>query len=156
MRQTLLSLAALLALAAPAIACDTVTQGDVMLRNAWSRVSTGTQQPGVVYVEITNTGSRDDALIGLATPAAMMPMLHRTVVENGVSSMPHVMRIDLPAGQTVRLTPGDYHAMLMGLVAPLKEGDRFPVTFQFEQAGAATISANVLSLRADPPVCDGN
>jgi hypothetical protein len=38
--------------------------------------------------------------------------------------MRQVDAIDLPAGQTVELKPGGYHLMLMGLKAPLKDGDK--------------------------------
>jgi periplasmic copper chaperone A len=46
----------------------------------------------VFYVEVTNAGAADDALIGIATPAAGMPMLHETVVTDGVAPTPTVFR----------------------------------------------------------------
>ncbi len=57
------------------------------------------------YVEIANKGTDADALIGIATPAAGMPMLHQTVVTDGVASMPHAMSVPIPAGETVKLAP---------------------------------------------------
>ncbi|MEH0069365.1 copper chaperone PCu(A)C [Pannonibacter sp. Pt2-lr] len=109
---------------------------------------------GVFYVEITNNGSTDDALIGIATPAAGMPMLHETVVTDGIASMPHAMSIPVPAGQTVELAPGGYHGMLMGLTTTLAEGDSFPVTLSFQNAGEVVVNVEVLSLRAEGPDCD--
>jgi copper(I)-binding protein len=107
----------------------------------------------VFYVEITNSGSSDDALVGISTPAAGMPMLHETVVTDGIASMPHAMSVPVPAGQTVQLAPGGYHGMLMGLTAVLKEGDRFPVTLTFEKAGEVTANVDVLPLRSEGPDC---
>lgn len=78
------------------------------------------------YVEIKNNGSADDALVGISTSAAGMPMLHETVVTDGIASMPHAMSIPVPAGQNVQLAPGGYHGMLMGLTTALKDGDSFP------------------------------
>lgn len=140
--------------ASPALACETFTVGDLTVVHAWSRVTIDTDRPGVFYVEITNAGATDDALIGIATPAARMPMLHESVVTDGVASMPHAMSIPVPAGQTVELSPGGYHGMLMGLTAALKEGDSFPVTLTFETSGEITIDVDVLSMRAEGPDCE--
>ena len=58
-------LAAALILSAPAVmACETVTIGDLTIEHAWSKATIGAGRPGVFYVEITNAGSVDDALIG--------------------------------------------------------------------------------------------
>jgi copper(I)-binding protein len=131
-----LILSALLALSAtPVLACETFTLGDLTIEHAWSRATIGADRPGVFYVEITNNGSTDDALIGIATPAAGMPML-------------------VPAGQTVEMAPGGYHGMLMGLTATLAEGDIFPVTLTFQNAGEVVVNVEVLSLRAEGPDCD--
>ncbi len=147
-------LAAALILSAPAVmACETVTIGDLTIEHACSKATIGAGRPGVLYVEITNGGSVDDALIGIATPAAGMPMLHETVVQDGIASMPHAMSIPVPAGQNVQLSPGGYHGMLMGLTTALKEGDSFPVTLSFEKAGEVTVNVDVLSLRAEGPDC---
>jgi hypothetical protein len=93
-------------------------------------------------------------LVSISTPIAEQPMLHETTVEDGVASMPHAMRVPVPAGQTVELRPGGYHGMLMGLTRTLEEGASFPVTLTFEQAGELTVSAEVLSMRAEAPACD--
>ena len=110
-------LATTLIFSAPAaMACETVT--------------IGAGRPGVFYVEIKNSGTTDDALVGITTPAAGMPMLHETVVQDGIASMPHAMSVPVPAGQSVQLAPGGYHGMLMELTTALKEGD----SFQFDSS----------------------
>lgn len=150
-----LILATALAMTAPAaFACETFTVGNLTVEHAWSRATIGAGRPGVFYVEITNTGDTDDALVGIATPAAGMPMLHETVMADGIASMPHAMSIPVLAGQTVELAPGGYHGMLMGLATALKEGDIFPITLTFEKAGEVTINVEVLSLRAEGPGCE--
>ncbi|OWJ80924.1 MULTISPECIES: copper chaperone PCu(A)C [Paracoccaceae] len=145
---------ALLLIAPAAFACETVTVGDLIVEHAWSKATIGVDRPAVLYVEITNTGSSDDALVGIATPAASSSMLHETVVTDGIASMPHAMSIPVPAGKTVELAPGGYHGMLMGLSAALKEGARFPVILTFEKADAATINVDVLSMRSEGPACE--
>ena len=89
-----LLLAATLSLtASAAVACETVTLGDLSVEHGWSKVTIGAGRPGVFYVSISNAGATDDALVGISTPAAGMPMLHETVVKDGVASMPHAMSI---------------------------------------------------------------
>jgi copper(I)-binding protein len=43
----------------------------------------------------------------------------------------------------VSLKPGGYHIMLMGLSAPLKEGDSFPLSLTFAHAGSTTVTVKV-------------
>ncbi len=53
--------------------------------------------------------------------------------------------LELPAGKTVKLAPGGYHVMLMGLNSPLQAGGRVPVSLTFEMADKKreTIKLNV-------------
>lgn len=152
MKQLILSTALILS-APAAFACETVALGDLSIQHAWSKATIGADRPAVFYVEIANEGASDDALVGIASPAAGMPMLHETVVKDGIASMPHAMSIPVPAGQTVTLAPGGYHGMLTGLTAALRAGDKFPMTLTFEKAGDVTINVDVLPLRAEGPDC---
>lgn len=139
--------------ATPALACEVARIGDIEIDHAWSRATIGADRPGVVYLSIRNTGSVDDALIGVATPIAGMPMIHETVVTDGVASMPHAMSVPAPAGQTVELAPGGYHGMLMGLTQTLEKGDSFPLTLTFQTAGEVTVMVDVLGMGARASKC---
>ena len=138
-------LATTLIFSAPAaMACETVTIGDLTVEHAWSKATIGAGRPGVFYVEIKNSGTTDDALVGITTPAAGMPMLHETVVQDGIASMPHAMSVPVPAGQSVQLAPGGYHGMLMELTTALKaeleEASGKPV-FALSAAGGTGVEA---------------
>ena len=141
----------------PALAsadCASVTAGDLTISKAWSRATIGTQRPAAFYVEIRNDSEADDRLIGIETPISGMPMLHQTVIQDGVASMPHAEAVDVPAGETISLSPGGYHGMLMELNTALSEGQSFPVTLTFEQAGPVEIDTQVLPMRAQEAQCD--
>ena len=150
----LTSTLALLLAAPAAMACETFTAGEISVEKAWSRESIGTQRPSVLYLTIHNEGASDDALVSISTPIAEQPMLHETRVNDGIASMPHVTKVPVPAGQTVELRPRGYHGMLVGLTQTLEEGASFPVTLTFEEAGELTVSAEVLSIRAEALECD--
>ena len=49
----------------------------------------------------------------------------------------------IPPGATVELKPGGYHAMLLDLRQPLKEGDTVEGTLVFERAGTVAIAYRV-------------
>ena len=54
-------------------------------------------------------------------------------------------------GKTVKLAPGGYHLMLMDLKTPLKQGDKVPLTLEFEKAGKVTLSLDVQGVGAQAP-----
>jgi copper(I)-binding protein len=54
--------------------------------------------------------------------------------------MREVPAIDLPPKTVIELRHGgSYHLMLMDLKQPLKDGDRFDMTLNFERAGKQTV-----------------
>jgi copper(I)-binding protein len=56
--------------------------------------------------------------------------------------------LPIPAGKSVSLAPGGYHLMLMDLKAPLKKGDKIPVTLKFEKAGDVNVTLDVRDIGA--------
>lgn len=121
-------LAATLALIAlPALA-------QVQITDAYGR-STGAS--GAVFLTITNPDATDDRLLSATTDAAEMAMLHTSMMDaNGVMSMPELAGgVVIPAGGAHALARGGDHIMLMGLTAPLKDGDTLRLILTFELAG---------------------
>ncbi|MDO8984420.1 copper chaperone PCu(A)C [Cypionkella sp.] len=139
--------------ATQAFACGGTVAGNIEIENPWSRASIGTDRPGVVYLTIRNIGPAADMLTSIATPVADMPMLHETVVTDGIASMPHVMAVSVPAKGAIALEPGGFHAMLMGLTQKLEKGATFPVTLTFRDAGAVTVDVEIRGLGAKGPEC---
>src|SRR5262249_45815004 len=72
-------------------------------------------------------------LVGGSTPVGQKVEMHETATKDGVATMRPVLGgLSIPPGRTVTLAPGGYHIMIIGLNAPLKEGDHVPMTLQFE------------------------
>ena len=88
-----------------------------MIRDAWVRAA---QAGGTSAAYLTLTNGRvapDDALVGVSAPDLTdSASLHETTSDaSGMTGMPHMESIAIPAGGTVALEPGGYHVMLMGL-----------------------------------------
>ena len=73
-------------------------------------------------------------------------------MNNGVMTMrPLDKGLAIEPGKTVKLAPGGYHLMLMDLKSPLKQGDKVPVTLEFEKAGKVKLSLDVQGVGAQAP-----
>ena len=57
----------------------------------------------------------------------------------------------LEANGKLAFAPGGYHLMLMDLKTPLKQGDKVPLTLEFEKAGKVTLSLDVQGVGAQAP-----
>ena len=96
------------------------------------------------YLTMTNSGTSDDALIGVLADFPRVE-LHTTEFEGDIARMVHVDTIPVPAGETVTLEPGGLHVMFMGLQGnPLTEGDQINATLVFEQAGEVPVTFDVV------------
>lgn len=104
----------------------------VAVKDAWIRGTVQGQSATGAFMELT--GKSSARLVGADSPAAKTVEVHNMKIENGVMKMFPVDGIDVPAGKTVKLAPGGYHVMLMGLHKPLAEGQKVPLKLTFELA----------------------
>lgn len=121
--------------------------GTVEIANPWARPSTG--KTGAAYLTLTNQGTSDDALVSAESDAAAKVQIHDTTMDGNIMRMRKLDSLPLPAGQTVKVTPGGVHIMLIGLAKPLVEGDTLAMRLVFAKAGQIDISVPV---QMKPPV----
>ena len=152
MKRSFIAAAALIAalLGTPVLAQD-FEAGDLRVDQPWARATPGRVPNGAVYMTLTNQGATVDRLVGASSPAAKHAGLHSHSMEGGVMKMRPVKAMEVVPGSPTVLAPGGLHIMLMGLTAPLKEGERFPVTLTFERAGSLDIEVTVEKLGAMKP-----
>ena len=142
-------------LAAPALA-EEVKAGDLVITQAWSRATPGGAKVAGGYLTIENKGSAPDRLIGGSADVADKVQVHEMATTNGVMTMrPLDKGLSIGPGKTVKLTPGGYHLMLLDLKSPLKQGDKVPVTLEFEKAGKVKLSLDVQGIGAQAPAGSG-
>ena len=143
-------------LAAPARA-EEVKAGDLVITQAWSRATPGGAKIGGGYLTIENKGAAPDRLIGVAGEVAGKIEVHEMAMKDGVMTMrPLDKGLTIEPGKTVKLAPGGYHLMLFDLKSPLKQGDKLPVTLEFEKAGKVKLSFDVEGVGAQGPDATNN
>lgn len=150
---TLFALAALSAvvIAAP-VRADDVKAGDLVISQAWSRATPGGAKVAGGFLTIENKGTAPDKLIAVSAEIAGKAEIHEMAMDNGVMKMrPLDKGLVIEPGKTVKLAPGGYHLMLQELKGPFKEGEKVPVTLEFEKAGKVTVSLDVQGVGAQAP-----
>jgi periplasmic copper chaperone A len=137
--------------AAP-VRAEEVKAGDLVITQAWSRATPGGAKIGGGYLTIENKGSVADRLIGGSGDVAGKVEVHEMAMNNGVMTMRPVDKgLTIEPGKTVKLAPGGYHLMLFDLKSPLKQGDKVPLTLEFEKAGKVNLSLDVQGVGAQGP-----
>ena len=140
----------------PAVA-EEVKAGDLVITQAWSRATPGGAKVGGGYLTIQNKGSAADRLTGGSADVADKVQVHEMATANGVMTMrPLDKGLSIEPGKTVKLAPGGYHLMLLDLKSPLKQGDKVPVTLEFEKAGKVKLIFDVQGIGAQGPGGAGN
>ncbi len=117
--------------------------GDLTIQHPWARASIGAAKAGAAYLAVTNAGEAVDRLVGVSSPRARRVDFHGSLIEDGVAKMRRVEAIEVAPGEPAVLRPGGLHVMLMGLKAPLIEGELLPLTLTFERAGSVEIEAYI-------------
>ncbi len=123
--------------------------GAIDIGHPYARATAPGQPTGGGFLKLTNKGDAD-RLLSAAADVSTAVELHVMKMEGDVMRMRQVDAIDVPAGQTVELRPGGLHIMFVGLKAPLKEGERFPMTLRFEKAGEVAVEVVVEKAAAQP------
>lgn len=133
--------------------------GDIAIEQPWARATPGRAPTGAAYLTLVNRGAEPDRLVGAATTAAAKAELHdhQPAASQPAGHAGHVMEMrpvaEIPVnpGETVVLKPGALHVMLVSLKAPLKEGERFPLTLRFARAGEVTVDVTIAKAGAMGP-----
>ena len=138
------------------VRAEAVKAGDLVITQAWSRATPGGAKVGGGYLTIENKGTTPDRLIGGSADAAGKVQVHEMSMNNGVMTMrPVAGGLVIEPGKAVKLTPGGFHLMLLDLKGPLKQGEKLPITLEFEKAGKVSVTFDVGGIGAMGPAGAG-
>ena len=129
----------------------TPTAPAIDVHDAWARETAPGQTGAAAYRTVVISGNEADLLVGVSSPRATGAMLHGSNDSGGVMAMRMIDAVPIAGGATVTLAPLGTHVMLTGLSAPLKVGERIPLTLRFARVGERQVDAAVLAAGSNGP-----
>ncbi len=121
------------------------TVGDITIEHPWARATPPKAVNAGAFMLLNSKGG--DQLIAASSDIAAKTEVHEMQMVDGVMKMRQLAAgLALAPNQTVKLAPGTYHIMLLGIKQPFKEGDQFPMTLTFAKAGKITVSIKVQAM----------
>ena len=119
-----------------------VMAGSLQISKAWTpEGQIGSDAP--LLMTIANQGSEADSLLRARCPVANFLEKHTVDRGEGAPAMRAISSIPVPPNQTLTLTPGSYHLMLLQLRQPLNLGQHFVCSVAFAKAGALDVGVEV-------------
>jgi periplasmic copper chaperone A len=104
----------------------------LIFENVWIAEAPPVSKVLAGYMNIKNTGDKDQTIISAQSDDFESVEFHRTIEKNGMASMQHQATLLIPAGSHLMFKPGDYHIMLFKPVRKLRAGDKSGFRFQLE------------------------
>lgn len=130
--------------------------GPIHVMSAWSRALPPVSENGAAYLTLKNYSKLPDRLVGASSPVAARVEIHTHEMEAGLMKMRRLESVILNPGEYVKFEPGKRHLMLIGLKQPLREGERIPLTLEFEKAPTVEVAVTIESIDADGPETAGH
>ena len=133
----------LLSAALAALSAMSAHAAEIMAMEPFAFSTGKTAKAGAAYISVANHGPAD-RLTGAKSDVAKRVEIHEHIKDGDVMRMRQVEPgLELPANGVIEMGPGGYHVMLMGLNAPLEEGESFPVTLVFESGKELVVDVPV-------------
>jgi copper(I)-binding protein len=133
-----------------AAAAHDFSAGDVRIGHPYALPTPAGIKNGAAYLAtLENRSPQPDKLLRVSTPLARHVEFHTTLIdEAGVMRMRELSSVPLAPGASLKMRPGQgVHLMLRDIQQPLKEGDTFPMTLEFERGGRAEVKVYVQTPR---------
>lgn len=118
--------------------------GNIHVEGAWARAAAVTGGNGAGFFVIENHTSSDDVLLRVEADVSNIVELHTMTMDNNIMRMRKLDAVPVPANSDVTFAPGGDHVMFIGLKAPLKDGEKFPITLVFKNAGEIKTEVQIL------------
>lgn len=128
--------------------------GEVVVEQAWARVTPGGSRTAAIYLTIHNKAATDDLLLAVDSSAARTTAIHESRIVDGVATMePLPVGLPMPSHGEVVMRPSAIHIMLTGLSDTFKVGEMLPVRMVFQEAGSLDFEVPILPFNTvDPAV----
>lgn len=134
--------ASMLAVAIPVVRADeshthhenmsAMPDGPLHIMGAWVRPTVKGQRATGAYMKVM--AHADGKLVGAKSNLAERTEVHEMKMDGDIMRMRRVDAIKLEEGDMIKLEPGGYHVMFMGLNAPIEKDSEVHFSLVFEDA----------------------
>lgn len=128
-----------------AVAGAAHAEGKLGVTDAWIRAAPPGASMLAGYATLKNDGDQPISILTVQSPGFRMTSLHETIVQEGVSKMREVHRIEIAPGATVALAPGGKHLMLMQPRNEVDAGAKVEVVFLLADGRRVTTYFDVVA-----------
>jgi copper(I)-binding protein len=112
---------------------------EVEIQNQYARATPPHTTNSAIFFTIANNTDKNIELVAVKSDVAERTELHSHVSEDGLMKMRQIEKIMINAHGQTTLQPGGYHVMLLGLKAPLTEGDNLTLMLYFDNGDEVTL-----------------
>lgn len=124
---------------------------EVTIRDVWTRATPAGAGNAAVFMTIASPTA--DRLVAASTPVAgKTDLMTMRFDESGAMEMAYLEDIPIPARTLVSLDPSGLHVWLADLRQPLRSGESFPLTLEFEKAGKQQVRVAIIAPSGMPPM----
>lgn len=116
---------------------------ELSVRDAYVPLMPPASKTYAAYMSIVNASERNRTITKVSADGFGMTHLHNSVEKDGVASMELLHMLEIPAGETVILSPGARHIMLMMRSKKVSKGDMIKITLSFSDGEVVTVEAVV-------------
>lgn len=119
------------------------TTNSIKIDHPWSREAPPNATVIAGFFQLKNLSTRDDFLISASTPIAERVEIYQHEMSDGVMKMNKIDNVRVGTMKSVTFEPGGYHLMIFNPKHSFKQGERFPMTLEFRNAGKVEIELAV-------------
>ncbi|WP_321463439.1 copper chaperone PCu(A)C [uncultured Vibrio sp.] len=119
------------------------TTNSIQIDHPWSREAPPNATVIAGFFQLKNLSTKDDFLISATTPIAERVEIHQHEMSDGVMKMKKIDNVRISSMKSVMFEPGGYHLMIFNPEPSFRQGERFPMTLEFRNAGKVAIELAV-------------
>ena len=129
-------------------ACDSKTNTEITISDAWVRKNAPGQEIGAAYMTL-NSPTKSTLVYAEAIDTAGSVEIHSMSMDNGVMKMRMLDKLILEPNKPVALKPGGFHLMLFDLKAPLETDNSVVFRLCFKD-----VEGNIIEKMVTAPIKD--
>jgi copper(I)-binding protein len=116
---------------------------EILVDDAWVRGVPPSAKSTAAFMTIHNIGTDQMVLVSAASEISELVQIHTMEQVGEMMKMKEVKELGVPAKSETVLAPKGYHIMLIGLLRPITEGEKIPLSLNFADGTKVSVDAVV-------------